>query len=126
MRHIGIDNFFSTDTIQWIDRSVKMKHPHHYDLMITNLNRIYEDYEDKEALCEACAELFEAKEILNQAYKKVSPNECANDQHHMSKDKKIKFQAILEKHKVLFDGELGLYPHEKFHLQLKKDAIPST
>ena len=124
MRHIGIDNFFSTDTIQWIDRSVKMKHPHHYDLMITNLNRIYEDYEDKEALCEACAELFEAKEILNQAYKKVSPNECANDQHHMSKDERLKFQAILEKHKVLFDGELGLYPHKKSHLQLKKGAIP--
>ena len=59
MRHIGIDNFFSTNTIQWIDRSVKMKHSH-YDLMMTNSNRIYEDYEDKEALCEGYAELFEA------------------------------------------------------------------
>ena len=53
MRHIGIDNFFSTDTIRWIDRSAKMKHPHHYDLMMTNSNQIYEDYEDEEALCEA-------------------------------------------------------------------------
>ena len=42
----------------------------------------------------------------------------------MSKDKRIKFQAILEKHKVLFDGELGLYPHEKFHLNIRKDAVP--
>ena len=70
------------------------------------------------------AELFEATEILNQAYKKVLPSECANDQHHISDNKRIKFQAILEKHKVLFDGELGLYPHEKFHLKLKKDAVP--
>ena len=42
----------------------------------------------------------------------------------MSVDKRVKFQAILEKHKVLFDGELGLYPHEKFHLNIKKDAVP--
>ena len=25
---------------------------------------------------------------------------------------------------MLFDGELGLYPHEKFHLSIKKDAVP--
>ena len=36
MRHIGIDNFFSTKKIQWIDRSVKMKPSHHYDMMMVN------------------------------------------------------------------------------------------
>ena len=74
IQHIGIDNLFFTDTIRWIDQSVKMKHPHHYDLMMTDLNPIYEDYKDKEVLCKAYAELFKATEILNQAYKKVSPS----------------------------------------------------
>ena len=130
MRHISIDNFFSMDTLCWIDRSVKMKPPHHYDLMMNNSNRVFEDYKDKlnteedEELREAYAELFEATEILHQAYKKVTPSECANDQHHMSDEEKIKFQAILERHKVLFDGELGLYQNEKFHLKLKKGAVP--
>ena len=101
-----------------------MKPPHHYDLMMTNSNRIFEDYEDKDAFCEVYAELFEAMEILNQAYKKVTPRECANDQHHMSNEERIKFQAILEHYKVLFDGELGCYPHKNFHLKLKKDAVP--
>ena len=84
--------------------------------------RINVHYEDDDALCKAYAELFEAAEILNLAYRKVIPSECANDQHHMSNEERIKFQAILERHKVLFDGKLGRYPHKKNHLKLKKGA----
>ena len=73
---------------------------------------------------EAYAELFEAQKILHRAYKKVTPAECASEQDHMSKAEREKFQEILERHKVLFDGELGLYPHEKFHLTLKAGAVP--
>ena len=61
---------------------------------MTNSNCIFEDYKDKEALCEAYAVLFEATEILNQAYKKVIHSECTNDQHHMSNEERIKFQAV--------------------------------
>ena len=71
---------------------------------------INEDYGDDDALWEAYSELFEAAEILDRAYKKVMPSECANDQHHMSNKERIKFQSILEKHKVLFDNKLGWYP----------------
>ena len=31
---------------------------------------------------------------------------------------------MLEKHEVLFDGKLGLYPHKHFKLKLKPGAIP--
>ena len=79
MQHIDIGNFFSTNTIRWIDRSINMRPPYHYDLMMMNLNGIFEGYKDEEALLEAYAELFEATEILDQAYKKVTPNECANE-----------------------------------------------
>ena len=70
MRHIGIDNFFSTDTIRWINRSVKMKPPHHYDMMAIFAKRINENFEDDDALSEAFAELYKAT-ILDRAYKKV-------------------------------------------------------
>ena len=75
MRHIDIDHFFSTDTIRWIDRLVKMKPPHHYDLMMSNSNRVFEDYEDvldmeeDEELRKAYAELFDATKILHRACK---------------------------------------------------------
>ena len=46
MQHIGTDNSFLADTVWWINRSVKMKPPHHYDGMIMSAP-IYELYEDK-------------------------------------------------------------------------------
>ena len=66
MRHIGINKFIFTDTIWWIDWSVKMKLPHHYDLM-TMTSPIDEDFEDKEVLPKEYAELIVATEILDQA-----------------------------------------------------------
>ena len=42
----------------------------------------------------------------------------------MSDEEQIKFQEMLERHKILFDGELGLYLHEKIHLKVKEDAVP--
>lgn len=42
----------------------------------------------------------------------------------MKDEKRAKFQVVLEQHKVLFNGELGLYPPEKFHLKFKEDAVP--
>ena len=122
MHHIGINNFFSTDTIRWINCSVNMKSPYHYELMCMKAP-LMEKYESKEALSEAYAELFEATAILDQAYKKITPSECAKEQDHMTKEERAKFQDILERHKVLFDGELGLYPH-KNHLKLKEGAVP--
>lgn len=41
----------------------------------------------------------------------------------MTDEEGAKFQAILERHKVLFDGELGLYPPKKFYLKLKEGAV---
>ena len=57
-----------------------MKPPHHYDLMMTNSNRVfedyedYEDYQDEDALLEAFVKLYEST-ILDQAYKKVTFSE---------------------------------------------------
>ena len=123
MQHIGINDFFSTGTIWWIDRSVKMKPPHHYNMMAIFAKQINEDYEDDDALSEAFAELYEAM-ILDRAYKKVTPSECANEQDHMSDKERVKFQVMLERHKILFNGELGLYPHKKCNLKVKEGAVP--
>ena len=41
----------------------------------------------------------------------------------MTEEEHAKFKAILERHKAISDGELGLYPHKKFHLKLKENAV---
>ena len=33
-------------------------------------------------------------------------------------------QAVLEKYSKLFDGTLGVYPHEKFHIEVDPEAQP--
>ena len=34
-------------------------------------------------------------------------------------------ETVLEKYPKLFDNQLGTYPDEKIHLDLKPDAIPA-
>ena len=114
LRLAGISMSWETNSIKWIDRTVQMKTPHHYD------NRMYRNLEHNEQL----DELYESKTILERKYKKVTPKECADEQHHMSCEERTKFESMLEKHKILFDGKLGYYPHEKLHLQIKQHSKP--
>jgi hypothetical protein len=114
LRLAGISMSWQTNTITWIDRTVPMKTPHHYD------NRMYRNLEYDQNM----DELYESKTILERKYKKVTPKECADEQHHMSCEERIKFESMLEKHKQLFDGKLGYYPHEKLHLQIKQGTKP--
>ena len=123
MRHIGIGNSFVTDSIQWIDQSISMKMPRHYDEMMVT-SSINEQYESGEALDEAYAKLFEATQILERSYKKVTPEECTREQDHITEEEHNKFKSILERYKVLFNEELDLCPNKKFHFQLKEGAVP--
>ena len=99
-----------------------MKYPHHYDQMMMT-NSIEKHY-DKDNLDKVYEELYEAQVMLEHAYQKVTPRECASKQGYMTQAERSKFEAILDKYKVLFNGKLGLYPHKKFHLQLKEGAAP--
>lgn len=122
MQHVGIVISFQTNSVQWIDWSISMKEPHYYDeLMMTD--DFEEWYEDENTLVEAYAELFEAVEILERAYKKVTPKEYSCRQDHITVDEQSKFKSVLEQHKVRFDRELCLYIHKKFHLELKEGAV---
>ena len=111
LRLAGISMSWETNEIKWIDRTVPMKTPHHYNNNV-NTNQYKED------------ELFEIKTILERKYKEVTPKECADEQDHMSLDERVKFERMLDKHKKLFDGKLGYYPHEKLHLQIKQGTKP--
>ena len=63
MQHIGIGNYFLTDTIRWIDQSVKMKISHFYDGLMVK-SSIYEGHEDEDTLVETYAGMFGATKII--------------------------------------------------------------
>lgn len=103
-----------------------MTPPHHNILMMMNSDCLFGDFEEEEVLLEMHAELFTATKILDQAYKKVTPNECAKKEDYILDEERNKFKSILECHKVLFEAELGLYPHEKFIWNLRKVPFQCT
>ena len=47
-----------------------------------------------------------------------SSEEVIAEQNHLSEQQKDQLQAVLDKHKSVFDGTLGCYPHKKIHINL--------
>ena len=106
-----------------------MKHPHYYTRLglsgnagLPESNPTIEELDKLDD--EELFAILGIKEIMGRAYRKVSPDKCANAQDHMSNVEKEMFKAVLEKHEIIFDGRLGLYPPKKFKLKLKPGAVP--
>ena len=123
LRLAGISMSWETDSIKWIDRSIQMKTPHHYDNRMPEIKESIERFNEND-IANVYEELYEARTILERKYKEVTPAECTAEQDHMNDEEKQKFEKMLNKHKVLFDGKLGYYPHEKLHLQIKQGSKP--
>ncbi len=62
--------------------------------------------------------------ILDAKDKQAKIHVVAFDQHHLLLDQCWDLFNILNKHKKLFDGSLGVYPHKKVHIDLKLEAKP--
>ena len=87
------------------------------DLRVMN-HLVSEELEDSELFISADTT------ILERAYHSIEPAEVAAAQKHMSATEKRLFEAMLNKHKTVFDGELGHYPHERIHIELTPGAVP--
>ena len=59
----------------------------------------------------------------NQLIKRLHPK-SVHEKKSYDRRRTKKYKSILEQHKVLFDGELGSYPHKQFNLKLKEGAVP--
>ncbi len=64
-----------------------------------------------------------ATQILDAKYEQANIHDVAFNQHHHSLDQRCNLFNILSKHKLLFDGFLGVYPHKKVHI-VKPGAKP--
>ena len=64
------------------------------------------------------------KVILDAKYDKVMAKKCVKQQQHMTLEQHEQFKKVLSKHKIVFNGKLGLYHHGKFHLNWNPGAKP--
>jgi len=51
-------------------------------------------------------------------------HDVATNQKHLTPDQQNELKRVLDKYTYLFDGTLGVYPHKKFSIEIKPDAVP--
>jgi hypothetical protein len=65
-----------------------------------------------------------ASEILDAKYDKVLDDDVIDQLDHLNAQQKDDLKRVLNEHTKLFDGTLGGYPHQKFHIELVPEAVP--
>jgi hypothetical protein len=65
-----------------------------------------------------------ASEILDAKYEKVLIDDVIDQHDHLNTQQKNDLKRVLNEHNKLFDGTLGVYPHQKFHIDLVPGAVP--
>ena len=141
LQAIGMKLDYQHDVIQWLDVIVDMKNVCNYrnflevqdmglqpqDNKFLNelyeLNQIYYDTIEDNFLCNNAWDNF-AAEILERKYDRVTARDAVAQQDHILPKQKQLFKNTLEKHEILFDGKLGHYPHEKFHIDFVEGSKP--
>ena len=119
---VGINCNGADQTITWLDNSVPYK-PRTY---FSDDQQMYIDFLDSLSPNDNndLDNEINATQILEAKYQKVDVQEVAQKQTHLTQSQREDLAALLSKYTKLFNGELGLYPHRKLHLDLVDDAKP--
>ena len=124
LENIGLDILFSKGACTWMNKTVLMKEPGHWDkpanVTIAFAAGVISDL-DEDLLD---SELFHEAFILDAKYEATSGAEVAAKQLHLTETQRAQLAAALENTSELFDGTLGLYKHAKVHLEVDPTVPP--
>ena len=67
---------------------------------------------------------YATTEILDAKYDKADLKEVVRNQKHLNHDQREDLYRLVEQHKKLFDGTLGVYPHKKLHIDAERGSKP--
>ena len=71
------------------------------------------------------SDLYQGDRTINESkYENADINQVVRSCTHLPLEQQNKLREVLERYPILFNNELGTYPDEKIHLDLKEDAIP--
>jgi hypothetical protein len=123
----GIDIKYSTGIIEWFDNELPMRNPHQlggneYLAMVD----IFEVQRKAEAIfgMDWYDPTCYASEILDAKYGKVSTDDVVDQLTHLTLDQRDDLKGLFHSFTRLFDGTLGVHPHQKFHIDLIPGAKP--
>jgi hypothetical protein len=65
-----------------------------------------------------------AIKLLDAKYESVQIDDFVNQLKHLNIQQKADVKQVLREFTKIFDGTLGVYPHQKFHIELEPNAKP--
>ena len=114
LQDLGIDIHFSTQTVEWEGIEIPFKDTASRELQAFHV-------EDSDAVQDS---VDRVKGILDNDYHKATLEEVAQSQTQLNTSEREQLLTLLQKYESLFDGTLGKWTHEDYHLELKEDVKP--
>ena len=114
LQELNIDILFSQDAISWEGVTVPMK----------SIDATLEDsfyINDSPAVDEATARM---KQILDAKYEPANLDQIVAECVNLNDEQKQSLRDLLEEYKHLFDGTLGHWSGDDYHIELKEGAQP--
>ena len=120
----GIKLDYETGQMKWFNNVLPMRPSH--GLRSSDFNAMEEQYYIQlkdEILGEDWLQCY-ATEILDAKYEWTDVKDVVKGLTHLTQTQQNNLLDVLRKHASMFDGSLGVYPHKKFHIDIKPDAKP--
>ena len=113
LEDLGIDIRFSTQTIEWDGAEIPFR----------DVTSDWESFyiQDSNAVQE---QVDRVKGILDNDYHKATLQEVCESQKQLTEEQRQQLLSLMQKYEELFDGTLGRWTHEDYHLELKEDVKP--
>jgi hypothetical protein len=123
----SIDIKYRMGIIEWFDNKLPMCDSHQLDgkkyLAMADILEVQPKTEDISGMDWYDPTCY-ASEILDAKYGKVSTDEIVDQLTHLTPDQRDDLKGLFHGFTKLFNGTLGVYPHQKFHIDLIPGAKP--
>ena len=115
MHTLGIDVRYSTSSVHWTDQGeIPMKNN------VSEWENLFYIEDPKELVVEA----DKMSTILDAKYKKANLREVVESTYHLTSTEKTQLEKLLRKYEPLFDGTIGTWNMDKYHVALREGATP--
>ena len=92
---------------------------------VCSLDDEFDDFENgNEHAMDQDEDMYASDDIKESKYDKADIDKVVRSCSHLSQEQQNDLRGVLDKYDKLFDNELGCYPDEKIHLDLKDNAVP--
>lgn len=124
LHKVGIDISYKRGVVEWYGNTIPLRDPLRFK--DSDYDAIAEGFmvqHDDEFIGDDWMDCY-VSQILDAKYERVDIDDVIKSLSHLTESQKEDLRNLLSRHTKLFDGTLGVYPHEKFHIDIEPGAKP--